>query len=340
MANSLRERQNNKTISREQALIQDIFAPLAKSPEALGLKDDAALVTPKSGYDMVVTSDTLVAGVHFFASDPADLVAKKALRVNLSDLAAKGAVPRSYLLNIALPDNVTRSWLKRFAKGLSDDQKTFGCTLIGGDTVKTPGPLTLSITAYGDVPKGQMVKRGSARPGDLLYVSGFIGDAVLGLEVSRDTARLIKTMSRADKTYFKQRYRLPEPCVNLAASLREHANAAMDISDGLAGDLALMCAASKVTAKVTVSDIPLSRAAERAVARDPKLISALVSGGDDYEILCAVTAKKAEAFEQAAQRAGVPVCRIGVFKAGKTQPQFIADNGKALVLDSLSFSHF
>lgn len=340
MANSLRKRQMSKTISREQALIQDIFAPLAKSPEALDLKDDAALIEPTSGCDMVVTSDTLVAGVHFFASDPADLVAKKALRVNLSDLAAKGAEPRYYLLNIALPNNTTRSWLKRFAKGLGDDQKTFGCTLIGGDTVKTPGPMTLSITAYGDVPKGQMVKRGSARLGDLLYVSGFIGDGVLGLEVSRDTAKFTKEMSRADKTYFKQRYRVPQPRMELAASLRGHANAAMDVSDGLAGDLALMCAASKVTAKVTISDIPLSRAAERAVTRDPKLISVLISGGDDYEILCAVLPKNAKAFEQATERVGVPVCRIGVFKAGKAQPQFVDSDGKALALESLSYSHF
>ena len=340
MANSLRERQNNKTISREQALIQDIFAPLAQSPEALGLKDDAALVLQKAGCDMIVTSDTLVAGVHFFASDPADLVARKALRVNLSDLAAKGAVAQYYLLNIALSDNVTRSWLKRFAKGLSDDQKTFGCALIGGDTVKTPGPLTLSITAYGDVPKGQMVKRGSARPGDLLYVSGFIGDGVLGLEVLRNAVGFMKAMSRADKTYFKQRYRLPEPRVSLAASLREFATAAMDISDGLAGDLALMCAASKVTAKVTASDIPFSSAANRALARTPNLISKLVSGGDDYEILCAVPPKNAKDFEQATERAGVPVSRIGIFKAGKSQPQFVDSDGKVLALDKLSYSHF
>jgi thiamine-monophosphate kinase len=321
-------------------LIQDIFAPLAKSSEALGLKDDAALIVPTPGCDMVVTSDTLVAGVHFFASDPADLVARKALRVNLSDLAAKGAVPRCYLLNIALPNNTTRSWLKRFAKGLGDDQKTFDCTLIGGDTVKTPGPLTLSITAYGNVPNGQMVRRGSARSGDLLYVSGSIGDGVLGLEVSRDTAKLIKTMSRADKTYFKQRYRLPQPRMELAASLRGFANAAMDISDGLAGDLALMCAASKLTAKVTVSDIPLSRAAGRVLARTPEAITKLISGGDDYEILCAVPPKNAKVFQQAAERAGVPVCRIGAFKAGKAQPQFIGEDGKAIALQNLSYSHF
>lgn len=335
-----RPRQTGKTISREQALIQDIFAPLAKSSGALGLQDDAALIQPAAGRDMVVTSDTLVADVHFFASDPADLIAKKALRVNLSDLAAKGAVPQSYLLNIALPKDITRSWLKKFAKGLAEDQTAFGCTLIGGDTVKTPGPLTLSITAWGNVPKGRMVRRGGAKTGDLLYVSGCIGDAVLGLEVSRENKALIKSMSRADKTYFKQHYRLPEPRVALAECLREYANAAMDISDGLAGDLAQMCAASKRTARVTLSDIPLSKAAQRATARDPRQISALISGGDDYEILCAVPPKNAESFEQKAERAGVPVCQIGVFKAGKTQPQFIRSDGKALVLEKLSYSHF
>lgn len=335
-----RARQASKTLSREQALIQDIFAPLAKSSNALGLKDDAALMPQTAGCDMVVTSDTLVAGVHFFASDPANLIAKKALRVNLSDLAAKGAAPQSYLLNIALPKDITRSWLKNFAKGLAEDQTAFGCTLIGGDTVTTPGPLTLAITACGDVPKGKMVKRGTARVGDLLYVSGCIGDGVLGLEVSRDNAALTKAMSRADRTYCKQRYRLPQPRLALAESLRASASAAMDISDGLAGDLALMCTASKLTARVTLGDIPLSKAAQRAVARDPKIISSLISGGDDYEILCAVPASKAKTFEQSAERAGVPVCRIGIFKAGKIQPQFVGGNGKVLALEKLSYSHF
>lgn len=324
--------------SREQTLIETIFAPLATSVGAFGLKDDAAVVSAPKGCELVVTTDTLVAGVHFFEDDPADLIAQKALRVNLSDLAAKGAAPTHYLLNISLSDKVTQSWLKLFAKGLARDQVEYGISLLGGDTVSTPGPLTISITAFGSVTKGKMIRRGRAKPGDLIYVSGAIGDASLGLGVMRG-GKTAPSLSSRDKAFVKKRYLLPLPRTDLRACLNKYARAAMDVSDGLAGDLALMCAASGVTAEVIASDIPLSAAARRACVSDSSLIAQLITGGDDYELLCAIAPKNADGFERAAKRAGVEVSPLGRFKKGIGVPVFIGADAKPLKLKTLSYSH-
>ncbi|MEA2992088.1 MAG: thiamine-monophosphate kinase, partial [Alphaproteobacteria bacterium] len=177
---------DRKTQSGEDRLIAKYFGPLAKHPGALGLQDDAAVLTPPAGCDLVLTKDALVAGVHFFADDPPGAIARKALRVNLSDLAAKGATPAGFLLALALPDSVTEPWLQAFADGLGADADTYACPLLGGDTVKTPGPLIMSITALGSLPHGSMVRRSGARAGDRVFVTGSIGDAALGLALRRD----------------------------------------------------------------------------------------------------------------------------------------------------------
>src|SRR5580658_1596664 len=161
-------------------LIARYFAPLA-GPGGLELRDDAALMRPSPGEDLVLTKDALVAGVHFFADDPPGAIARKALCVNLSDLAAKGAEPVGFLLALALPADWTADWLAAFAEGLDEDSARYRCPLFGGDTVKTPGPLMVSITALGQVTRGHMIPRTGVRPGDLLYVSGTIGDSALGL---------------------------------------------------------------------------------------------------------------------------------------------------------------
>ncbi len=344
MAGSGKGMRKTRNVSRnlnpEQALIAETFATLAEYPGAFGLKDDAARITARPGCDLIVTSDTLVAGVHFLSQDSAQMIARKALRVNLSDLAAKGAQAKYYLVNIAVPESLGPGWLKRFAKGLALDQKLFGATLIGGDTVRTPGALTISITAHGIVPSGAMVRRSGARPGDNVYVSGTIGDAVLGLAVIEGDGRFAGNMSRADAGRLAARYRLPEPRLGLARALRKYASAAIDVSDGLAGDLAQLCAASKVTARIELAAVPLSRAARRCLGSAPEAIERLITGGDDYEILCAVPPKKSAGFERAAKRAHIPVCPIGMFCRGGDAPVFLKPDKTALKLEQMSYSHF
>ena len=166
----------------EFQIIAGIFAPLA-GEGAFSLKDDAAVIAARPGFDLVVTTDAVAEGTDFFAFDPAPMVAQKALRVNLSDLAAKGAVPHAYLLNIALPPSTDMAWLRAFAHGLADDQAAFGISLLGGDTARTEGPLSIAVTAFGFVPEGRMLRRSGARPGDGVYVTGTIGDSGGGLAI-------------------------------------------------------------------------------------------------------------------------------------------------------------
>lgn len=329
----------DQTRTGEQKLIAEIFAPLAKHPGAFALGDDAARVSLRAGQDQIVTTDTLVEGVHFMAKTPPGLIAQKALRVNLSDLAAKGAKVRAYLLNIAVPGDVNRNWLKKFAAGLAADQDFFGCALIGGDTVRTSGPLVITVTALGTVPKGKMVRRAGAMPGDLVFVSGTMGDGVLGLaEARRD--KILAGLTQHHRKMVKHRYLLPQPRVELAPILVRFAHAAMDISDGLAGDLAQLCRASHLTARIDVGDIPFSAAARTWVARNPEHVVRLVTGGDDYEILCAIPPGRAKAFERAAARARVPLTPIGTFVPGVLPPVFARADGHDLAFETMSFSHF
>src|SRR5262249_46994678 len=234
---------DERTASGEDSLIARYFKPLATDAGALGLSDDAAVLKAR-GEDLVVTTDAIVEGVHFLADDPPDTIARKALRVNLSDLAAKGASPAGFVLTLALR-GADDGWLTAFAGGLGADAKSFECPLLGGDTVSTPGPLIVSITAFGHVPPGKMVRRNGARPGDRVLVTGTIGDAALGLDILTG-GRVARTLADdpAGRDALVARYRVPEPRNALAGALREHASAAMDVSDGLAGDLTKLCAAS------------------------------------------------------------------------------------------------
>ena len=262
-------------------------------PGALGLLDDAATLTPPAGSDLVLTKDAIVGGVHFFPDDPADAVACKALRVNLSDLAAKGATAAGFLLALALPKSVTAGWLKAFARGLGEDAENYACPLLGGDTVRTPGPLTVSITALGFLPHGEMVQRHGAKPGDRIVVTGTIGDAALGLKLLGDAKAAQRwKLDKKMHAHLLGRYRLPQPRTAVAVMLRKHASAAMDVSDGLAGDLAKLCRVSAVGADIDVTRLPLSDAARRVLAVQPALIETILSGGDDYEIVCAVVRQR------------------------------------------------
>lgn len=323
--------------SGEDDLIARYFKPLATSPGALGLTDDAAILQT-GGDDVVVTTDAIVAGVHFLPDDPPDTVARKALRVNLSDLAAKGADPAGFVLTLALRD-VSEAWLAPFARGLGEDAHQFGCPLLGGDTVSTPGPAMISVTAFGRVPPGKMARRSSAQAGDVIVVSGTIGDAVLGLAILKGERGPFDNDATA-RAALIERYRVPQPRVALAHTVRDHASAAMDVSDGLMGDLAKLCAASGVSAVVEAASVPLSTPAGTWLARDPSLVTRLVSGGDDYEILCTVPENRLAAFEAAARSAGVPVSVIGRIVAGKAAPRLVDAGNREIPLDRQSYSHF
>jgi thiamine-monophosphate kinase len=325
--------------SGEDALIARYFRPLATDPGAFNLVDDAAILTA-SGEDLVVTTDAMVEGVHFLADDPPETIGRKALRVNLSDLASKGASPAGFVLTLALR-GAEDTWLAPFARGLGEDAERFGCPLLGGDTVATPGPLMISITAFGRVAAGKMVHRSGAKPGDRVVVTGTIGDAMLGLDVLKGgaaTAALANDPSARDMLI--GRYRLPQPRNVLAQAIRDHANAAMDVSDGLAGDLGKLCAASGVSAAVDAPSIPLSTPAARLLVGGAVRIEALVSGGDDYEILCAIPENQFEAFAGAAGSAGVAVASIGTIVAGTSAPKFLDAHGTEISLSRRSYSHF
>lgn len=318
----------------EDDLIARFFAPWA-SADAFALKDDAALATAPAGCELVVTVDALVAGVHFFSDDPPAAIAKKALRVNLSDLAAKGADPRGFLLALSLPQGWTADWLEAFSRGLREDADLYACPLLGGDTTRTPGPLTLSITALGATPAGAMVKRFTARPGDRLFVTGTIGDAALGLACRmRDVAGL----DAAARAYLEDRYLSPRPRVAGAAAMRAHARAGMDVSDGFVGDLAKMMRASGCGARVELARVPFSEPARAAMALEPALRETALTGGDDYELLAATAPADANAFEAAMRAAGVAVTPIGEATAGETV--FLEADGAPRRFAHGSFQHF
>ncbi|WGS30723.1 thiamine-phosphate kinase [Bradyrhizobium sp. ISRA464] len=325
--------------SGEDSLIARYFKPLATHPGAFNLDDDAAALKA-AGEDIVVTTDAIVEGVHFLPGDPPDTLARKALRVNLSDIAAKGAVPAGFVLTLALR-GAEEAWLKPFAAALGEDAAHYGCPLLGGDTVSTPGPLMISITAFARVPAGRMVHRSGAHPGDRVMVTGSIGDAVLGLDVLKG-GRAAEALAgdAAAREMLAARYRVPQPRNALAKAIRSHASAAMDVSDGLAGDLTKLCAASRVSAVIDVQSIPLSPAAAGLLARKAIGIETLVAGGDDYEILCAIPGHRMEAFTREARQAGVAVTAIGGVIAGHSPPSFLDGQGRELALERLSYSHF
>ncbi|HMK81811.1 MAG TPA: thiamine-phosphate kinase [Xanthobacteraceae bacterium] len=329
--------------SAEDRLIARYFKPLAKHPAAFGLDDDAAAIAPPAGCDLVLKTDGLIEGVHFFPDDPADAVGRKALRVNLSDLAAKGATPLGFLLAIALPKGFSPDWLAAFARGLGDDAETYACPLLGGDTDSTPGPISISISAFGTLPHGTMVKRAGASAGDRLLVTGTIGDAALGLRVRKEEGKSVARswrLSAAMSDHLVSRLRLPQPRCALAEAVRQHASAAMDVSDGLVADLAKLCRASNVSADIEVARVPLSAAASSALAADPTLIDTVLTGGEDYEVLCAIPEAHVGNFAAAAARAAVPVTEIGRIMAAAAWPRFLNAQGRPMAFARPGYSHF
>jgi len=329
----------NENRPTEDALIERYFAPLA-GPGGLKLRDDAALIEVSGDSELVTTVDMLVADVHFFNDDPADAIAEKALGVNLSDLAAKGAEPVGFLLALALPADWTEAWLASFAAGLGKAAAHYGCVLLGGDTTRTNGPLVISITAFGRVPRNAMVPRTGAKPGDLIAVTGTIGDSALGLKI-RATPELdwVNALDDRDFTFLLDRYLRPKPRTAFAKALQVNAHAAMDVSDGLVGDLGKMLRASGVTGTLKIENVPLSAAARSAIAHHPILLIDAVTGGDDYEILFTFAPDRFDAIQKRAKAAGLPVTVIGEVKAGQ-EPLSTSHRGETFLTRTGSYSHF
>lgn len=326
----------------EFELIARYFAPLASGfPGAYGLLDDAAVIVPPPGHELVAKTDAIVGGVHFLPDDPADLIARKALRVNLSDLAAKGAVPRAYLLDIMLPKTVSESWIAAFARGLAQDQSEYGVHLIGGDTDSTPGPIAIAITALGDIPTGRMLRRNGARAGDAIFVTGTIGDAALGIEVLRGEFPSLDAKAAA---FLVDRYRLPLPRVTLGPRLVGLANATIDVSDGLVADLQHICEGSGLVAVVEAPRVPLSAAARAALAIRPERVADVLTGGDDYEIVFTAPPAATKELTELSRALDVPIAAIGRMQTPSTGTRdrvTVLDNtGKPLALHRGGWVHF
>lgn len=297
----------------EFARIARFFAPLAL-PGGLKLRDDVALIAGRRGEQYVLKTDAIVEGVHFFADDPPADVARKLLRVNLSDLAAKGATPIGYLLAMALPKTRDDRWLASFSHGLATDQRKYRIGLFGGDSDATRGPTVLSLAVIGRVAQGRAILRDGARPGDLVYVSGTLGDAALGLAAIKGR---LPRISRAARHYLERRYRLPEPRLSLGRRLTGIARAAADISDGLVADLGHVCAASGAGAVIETARLPLSAAVRSIIAGSPQRIRAALNHGDDYEVVFTAPPNAAGRIAAAARAAGVRVTAVGRIVAGR-----------------------
>jgi thiamine-monophosphate kinase len=321
----------------EFALIAKYFAPLArKAPGSLGLLDDAALLDPKPGQTLVLAADMAVEGVHFTENDPPELIGRKVLRFNLSDLAAMGAAPVAYLLTLAKPERRSADWVGAIAAGLAEDQNVFQISLIGGDTTASPGPAMLSITVIGAVKSGEALQRTGARPGDGIFVSGTIGDGTLGLKALKGD---LDGLTAGDGEYLVGRYRLPQPRLALGQALSGVATAAIDVSDGLIADLAHICDASEVGAVIETNKVPLSAAAEAAVSDQTTGLTSLLTSGDDYELLFCVPENRLDAAGQVGEIGGVAVTRIGQISEG-SGIEALGEDGEPLALESQGYRHF
>ena len=323
--------------SGEFGLIERFFRPLSRAaPGAFDLGNDGALLTPPAGSALVVTKDVMVAGVHFPHGEEPAVIARRLLRVNLSDLAAMGAEADSYALGLALPEDAGDAWVEAFAAGLAQDQAAFGVALVGGDTVAAKGPLVLSLTAFGLVAGSACLTRSGAGDGDDVYVSGTVGDATLGLRAVRGA---LAGLDPADRAALSARFRLPEPRLALGRALVGIATCAIDVSDGLAADLGHICEESGVGARIGADAVPLSLAARRAIDAGEAEVADLVTGGDDYELLFSAPPSARGAADAIGQRLGLALTRIGAIERGEGVTVVDSD-GNPLALDRPGYTHF
>ena len=314
-------------------IIKRFFGPLAaKEPGALDLRDDAAVLPMKSGYDLVMTMDTVISGVHFLDNDPPESVATKALAVNLSDLAAMGAEPFCYTLALSLNKDTSLDWIGAFASTLQSEQEKHAIALVGGDTTRTPGPTMVTIAANGFVPTGKAIKRSGANIGDAIYVSGTIGEGALGLMALQGALPLGVDPAVVDRCIAK--YRFPQPRLKLGRTMREIATAAIDVSDGLLQDLGHICDTSGVGATLEIGSIPL------AIKDNIDLAPRVLNGGDDYEIVFTTGLKEDSSVQSILQDCGIACRRIGTVVEGRGV--MVYDKGIALdtIAENGGYNHF
>lgn len=316
----------------EFSLIHRYFTPLTGGDKgALSLQDDAALITPIPGKQLVITTDAMTENVHFFAGDEPFNLARKLLRVNLSDLAAMGATPLYYLLACVFPRSTTESWIKDFTEGLSSDNREFNIHVLGGDTTSQDGPLTLALTAIGHIEHGKALTRSGAKPGDVLYVSGSLGDAALAL--------LCLQAKTPCPEALLSRYYLPQPRVTLGPMLLPFASSAMDISDGLLQDASHIARNSEVALIIHAENIPLSHAARIMLSDAPGLLSTILTGGDDYELLFTAPPAHRQAILTLAEKTGVTITEIGAVQEGNGV-KCIDKEGKEIEVAKGGYQHF
>jgi thiamine-monophosphate kinase len=316
-------------------LIARYFAPLA-GPEGLGLKDDAALLSPPVGKSLVFTTDASVAGVHFLTDEAPGMIARRLLRTNLSDLAAKGAVPLGYLLTLALPSGINEAWISAFAEGLALDQAAYDIALYGGDTVSTSGPVMASITAIGSV--DTMIRRDGAHVGDHVYVTGTIGDAGLGLSIAEGA---LPNLPSPQREFLRERFRLPSPRVAFGVALANAglATAAADVSDGLIADSGHIAKASEVHITLRLSATPVSEAASAVLTSGEHSMIDLVAFGDDYEIVFVAPPSAQSAITAIAAKIGTKVTLIGDVEAGAPSIDVLDAAGMSIDLPRHGFVH-
>jgi thiamine-monophosphate kinase len=319
-------------------LIAKYFAPLS-GEGAFDLLDDAALLAIPDDKKLVVTQDALAAGVHFFADDLPRLIAKKALRVNISDLVAKGAIPFAYSLALGLGENWNDKWIAAFAKGLAEDQAGFDMVLTGGDTYKSPGGTTISITAFGLVDADDYTSRLGASVGEAIFVTGTIGDAALGLKIKQGEIDS-RVFAKHEKSFLQERYLLPQPTSMMAPVIAEFASASMDISDGLVGDLEKLCKASNVGAEIDLEKIPMSAPVSKIIKIVPEHLQTALAGGDDYELLFTVPQNLITEFKTATYLLPISISEIGVVKDAKDSVVVLDNDGSQISFENTSYKHF
>ena len=321
----------------EFGFIAEYLSRLA-GPEGLELKDDAAVWQPPIGFDAVISMDTLVEGVHFPKGKFDAQIAQKLIAVNISDIIAKGADPLGYFLSLSVPKETNSDRLKDFCHGLSIAQKSYGVKLWGGDTTRTSGPITLSVTMIGTVPKGKAVLRSGANNGDLLCVTGTIGDSYLGLKILLKQIDTDITQAR----YWQNTYHILRPPLALQAAILKYAKAAIDISDGLLADAEHMARASGVGMDIFLSTVPLSTASTAWVLEQPDHQTArlqLATGGDDYQVLMCVAEQNFSRLKKQASRHEINMTAIGKVVAG-TNVRCRDSQGREIPVTHPGYKHF
>ncbi|GAA6212364.1 thiamine-phosphate kinase [Hyphomicrobiales bacterium 4NK60-0047b] len=325
----------------ETSFIKTYLKPLCSSKGSLSLSDDAAILNPDPQQDIIISKDILIAGQHFFEIDDPKDIAYKALAVNLSDIAAKGAKPLSFMLGIAFPEAPGAKWAESFVQGLKMAMQQFDLSLLGGDTTGTKGPLVVSITIFGQIEKGRMVKRSGANIGDQIYVSGTLGDAALGFKLRADKEETKSwSLKNEEKVELLDRYLKPKPRCVLSKIIKEYASSSMDLSDGIVADLEKLCAASNCGAVIDYDQIPVSKPAQKLFFEDKVLKSHCLGWGDDYEILCTIPQKDSEVFANTLRTIEIPMTNIGQIESIEHGVIYRNENGGELSLKGQKFSHF